>query len=350
MQKQAQIHIIKQVEKKKKVSYMDKLLYHFKNNPYYSLWRMSEVTLSDKETYALFIKQTEYKANVWSGNFTYIWAHTNSDKLTVFKAYVDDMLVTFILTNSGRLYMPCLPFGKGNAKEVTEVLIKCAIFCLEWNNDTNFSHKSTVNPLNEAQLAFLKQYPQFNNYFREEKLTGIERHYSIPKLVSLYGKDYANIRNKINKFNKTYPKARLRFYKPKDYEEVIKLGEIWEETSGKKYKKIIDEFYFEPIIKHYKELGHIILVIELGGKIIGMISAEILPTGEAWGCITKFNKDYIGLSEKLTTEIAKVINQLNPNVNTINVGSDLGSKGLAFYKERYRPVLNYKRYALFFIY
>lgn len=325
-------------------NWIDKLI----NHPTYKNLNLQKITLKDKNLYEKYIANTEYDANVWSGNFSYLWAHNYSKALTIYKTIINDFLITFILTNRGRLFLPCLPFGKGNPDEVLSLLIEIGKICSSWNKESNYSHKSLVNPINSPQLAFLKQGKLFNKHFSIKKLSGIERHYSIPKMISLIGKDFSKIRNKINKFNKTYPHCIVRKYKDEDYNEIMNLGKLWEDKSGKKYHRIIDGFYFAPIIKYSKELNHIILIIELNKKIIGMTTAEILPTGNAWGCITKFDNKYIGLSEKLTVEIAREIYRQNPYVKTINVGSDLGSEGLAFYKERFRPVLNYERFALFY--
>ncbi|ERJ11124.1 phosphatidylglycerol lysyltransferase domain-containing protein [Haloplasma contractile] len=314
----------------------------------YKKWYLEELQISDKSIYNDYIRNTEYPANCWTHSFDYLWAHTNSDKVYIFKAKVDHMLVTFLLTKRGRLYLPCLPYGKGSADEVTKVLIKGAEFCHTFNKDSNYTHKSTVIPLNEAQLLFLNKSELFREHFKSEQLSGLERHYSIPKLVNLQGKDFAKVRNKINKFNREYKDAIIRPYRDSDFDEVIKLGEIWVEKSGKKYRKILDGFYFEPIINYHKELNHIILVIVIDGKIVGLTTAGVLPTGETWGCLTKFIKSYHGISEKLTIEMAKELHRIIPSAVYLNVGGDLGSKGLAFAKERYRPVLSYKRYCLFY--
>lgn len=306
------------------------------------------ITLQDKNLYEKYIVDSEYEANVWGGNFTYLWSHNFSKNLTIYKTMINDMLTTFILTKRGRLFLPCLPFGKGNPDKVLNVLIKCGNICSNWNKESKYLHKSLVNPVNTPQLTFLKQAKLYNKHFSTEKLSGIERHYSIPKLVNLSGKEFSKVRNRLNKFNKTYSNSIIRKYENNDFSEVMNLGRLWEKTSGKKYKRIIDGFYFEPIIKYSKELNHIILVIELNNKIIGINTAEILSTGNGWGCITKFDNNYSGLSEKLTIEMAKEIYKKSPHVKTINVGSDLGSKGLSFFKERFRPVLNYERFALFY--
>ncbi len=327
---------------------MEKWLTKIKRQYEYHFWMMKELDIKDKDLYSKFIKETNYSANVWSSNFAYLWAHTQITSVKIFKAFINHMLVTFILTKRGRLYLPCLPYGRGNVEDVMNVLLISARFCFKWNLESDYTKMSTIIPINANQLAFLKKSNRYDVYFKEERLTGLERHYSISKLIDLKGKDFNTIRYKINHFNKSYPTAKVRNYEDKDFEEVMKLGSEWIKTAGSKYNRIIDGFYFENIMKNYKELDHLILVIELDGKIIGMISGGILPTGQAWGCLTKFINEYKGITEKLAIEMVKAIHNINPNVEYMNVGSDLGQKGLIFYKERFRPVLNYERYAVFF--
>jgi hypothetical protein len=201
--------------------------------------------------------------------------------------------------------------------------------------------------INESQLAFLKKSPEFDKYFRLVTLLGIERHYDIKKLVSLKGKDFNNLRNRINKFHKENPDAVISEYDTNDYDKLIELGKHWSSMSGQKYKFIFDKVYFTEIIKNCNELKQIILNIKIDDKIIGMISGSELPTGQAWGSITKFEDGIPGLSETLIVEIAKEINRRNPSAEFLNVGSDLGPGGLRNYKLKFRPVLNYKRYQVY---
>lgn len=328
---------------------MNEWVHKLQNHPDYKNLSIERLNLSDRNLYLRYIANTDYDVSCWGGNFSYLWAHNFSNQLKIYKALIDEMLVTFILTKKGRLFLPCLPFGKGDPDKVLNVLIKCGEICRSWNKESNFLHKSLVNPLNTPQLLFLQQANLYNTYFTTKQLSGLERHYSIDHLISLKGKDFSKVRNKLNKFNRTFPNHILRKYQAQDFKEVINLGKLWEEKSGKKYRRILDYFYFEPLIKYSQELNQIILVIEIDNKIRGITTAEILPNDTAWGGITKYDNHYIGINEKLTVEIAKIIKRLNPKVKTINVGSDLGHEGLAFFKERFRPIYNYERFALFYI-
>jgi uncharacterized protein len=189
---------------------------------------------------------------------------------------------------------------------------------------------------------------EFDNIYRLVTLQGIERHFQVKNLVSLIGKDFSTVRNKVNKFHRENPDALIRKYRESDYEELIELGKHWCSVAGKKYALIFDKVYYREMIKHCDELKQIILVIQKGNQIIGMVSGGELPTGQAWGSLMKYEEEIPGLSEMLSIEFARELNKTNPMIELMNVGSDLGAGGLRDYKLKFRPVLNLKRYQIYF--
>lgn len=307
-------------------------------------WNFHVIDLPDIELYTEYIKNTEYPANLWSSNFALLWAVSQSPSRKVLWKIVDGMLVTFGYLKSGFLYLICLPFGKGSSEKVLRVVRECLIFCYEWNIDKNPG--AIVKVVNSLQLDFLRKSNDFDKYFKVIGLVGLEKHFSISKLITLPGKDFETIRRKINKFRRLCPEAIVRQYEDSDYEEVMKLGEAWSETFGQKYSYIFDKVYFTNMTKYHKLLNHLILVVEFKGKLIGMVSGGELPTGESWWCISKFADEYEGISEFLIVELAKEINKRNPKVELMNAAEDLGPGGLRFYKERFRPVLDLRRFLI----
>jgi hypothetical protein len=307
-------------------------------------WSFNIIDLSDIDIYSKYIGRTEYPANLWSSNFAFLWAVSQSPSRKVLWKVVDDMLVSFTYLKSGVLYLPCLPFGAGTPEKLTNVLYKCLNFCKDFNN--NADSPEVVKVINSAQLEFLRKSKNFENYFRTVNLVGLEKHFSIEKLISLPGKDFETIRRKVNKFKRLNPNAVIREYTSKDYDKVMELNDYWSDTSGQKYSYIFDTVYFKEIIEHYKELKHMVLIVEIDDKVIGLVSGGDLPNGEAWWCLSKFINEYDGLSEFLVVEIAKAIRAKNPKIEIMNAAEDLGPGGLRFFKERFRPVLDLRRYVL----
>lgn len=313
-------------------------------NIHLGVWDFKVIDLVDKDIYSQYIKQTEYPANLWTSNFDLLWAVSQSRGRKVLWKIVDDMLVTFGYLRSGFLYLICLPFGSGDAVKVTNVTQKCLNYCHNWNKDKDPG--AIVKVVNEQQLNFLRQSKDFSKYFKVIGLVGMEKHFSIKKLVSLSGKEFDTIRRKVNKFKKSCPNAVVREYTANDFDAVMKLGDAWNESFGKKYAYIFDGVYFKNIMLRYKELGHLVLVVEIDKKIIGMVSGGELPTGQSWWCLSKFGGEYDGISEFLIVELAREIYRRNPKVELMNAAEDLGPGGLRFFKERFRPVLNLRRYLI----
>jgi len=308
-------------------------------------WSFNVIDLSDINMYSDYIKKTEYSPNLWTSNFPLLWSISQSRIKKVIWKIVDDMLVTFGYLKSGFLYLICLPVGKGNPEAVSNVVYKCLSYCNEWNN--NIESNTLVKVVNGTQLEFLRKYERFNEYFRVVGWVGLEKHFSIEKLVNLPGKEFESIRRKINKFHRLYPNAKIREYVNNDFDKVIELGEHWSNTAGEKYSVIFDNVYFYEIIKNYSALNHLVLVVELDNNIIGMVSGGSLPTGQSWWCLSKFINDYAGLSENLIIELAKAINKENPKIEFMNAGEDLGPGGLRIFKERFKPVMDLRRYAVY---
>ncbi|WP_139904922.1 phosphatidylglycerol lysyltransferase domain-containing protein [Clostridium thermarum] len=307
-------------------------------------WNFKVIDLKDKDIYTEYIKKTQYAANLWTSNFALLWAISQSPIRKVLWKIVDNMLVTFGYLKSGFLYLICLPFGEGDADKVVDIVHQSLKYCADWNKEK--SSLGIVKVINRLQLEFLQSSKNFENYFQAIGLVGKEKHFSISKLITLSGKEFETIRRKINKFRRLCPDTLVREYNENDYEQVMALDEIWRNTAGVKYAYIFDEIYFKNLTKYYKELDHLILVVESKGTLIGMVSGGELPTGQSWWCISKFVNYYDGISEFLVVELAKEINRRNSEVELMNAAEDLGPGGLRFFKERFRPVLDLERYLL----
>lgn len=309
-------------------------------------WPFSRLRLQDKSIYSEYVKGTEYNPNVFSSNFDLLWASSCTAYGMVLWKIVDGMLVVFRLYYNRILQIAFLPLGPGSSEQVGEVLYKCAMFCYEWNKKSK--RNSVIRVVNHTQLDFLKQTDVFENRFKPVELLGVDRHVGIQNLLELKGRDFKNVRQTINRFRRDYPNVVTRRGGVGDYEKLVKLKEEWNHTMGQKYAKIHDELIYRRILKFQGELNHIVLIAESEGQIIGMITGGILPHGQAWASLHKRKEECYGISEYLYVELAREIHRLDPNVETINLGIDIGAgSGLRNFKEKFRPVLNEERYALY---
>lgn len=308
-------------------------------------WEFHCIGLMDLPLYTDYIKATAYPANLWSASFAYLWAASRSRLRQILWRIVDGLLVTFGYSYKKTLYLFCLPFGAAGPRELAEVVLKCLHYCYE-QNDWDY-RRTLVRMINGSQLEFLQRYSGFDQAFRLATLQGIERHLAVAKVAALAGKEFATVRNKVNKFRRENPGVVVRRAQQDDYDALVELGRDWDSTAGRKYRRIFDRTYYREMISHSEELDQIILVVEKSGQIIGMVSGGILPTGQAWGGLLKYAGGMPGLSETLAVAFARELNRINPGVALLNIGSDLGPGGLREYKLKFRPVLNLKRYQMY---
>jgi hypothetical protein len=308
-------------------------------------WEFYPIKLEDYKRYSDYIQASEYPANLWSSNFAYLWASSRSKLRKVLWKIVGGMMVTFGHSYKNTLYLFCLPFGPGDPEKLTNVVFQCLKYCLDFNHGEN--NRTMLRMINHSQLEFLQKSPEFDHRFRRVTLQGIERHLDVKRLVTLTGKDFSAIRNKVNKFHRENPEATIRKYRKTDYHQLLELGKYWDSVAGRKYTNIFDKAYYRELLEHCGELNQTILVMEEGEQIIGMVSGGELPTGQAWGSLLKYKARVPGLSELLSIEFIREIHKINPTVSLINIGSDLGPGGLRDYKLKFRPVLNLKRYQLY---
>ncbi|MGD8401770.1 MAG: phosphatidylglycerol lysyltransferase domain-containing protein, partial [Bacillota bacterium] len=257
-------------------------------------WTFHEIELKDISMYSEYIKATEYPANLWSSNFAYLWASSQSSLRKVLWKIVDDMLVTFGHSYKNTLYLFCLPFGKGSPGQVMNVLDNCLKYCYNWNNHEK--HRTLVRMINDCQLGYLRSCPEFDNLYQLVTLQGIERHFAIEKLTALTGKNFHNVRSRVKKFYRENQDVIVRRYRADDYEDLIRLGDHWESAAARRNIVVFDKVYYRELIKHCAELEQIILVFQKGHQIVGMVSGGELPTGQTWGSLIKYEEGITGLS------------------------------------------------------
>ena len=308
-------------------------------------WTLNRFTLKDQHMYHEYIKRSEVPTNLFLSSFDYLWAISQLQSYTTFYKIVDGMIAIFFYTASTKkLDLHCLPYGAGSVEHVLLVLTKCLQYCQRYNGKKK---QAVVREINQHQFNFLRQSNTFDLHFRTHTLIGVERHVGIQQLVALEGKSFRNVRHCINQFHHLFPAAKVRKAEPSDFDKLAQLKKHWNQTAGKKYNGVHDDYTYRLITKHYEALHHIVLVVEEQDQIIGMVSGGVLPTGEAWACFSKRMSHAKGLSDVLLVELAREIHRLSPNTKVLNLGRDAGPKGgLRRFKDKFRPLFDLPRYQL----
>lgn len=269
--------------------------------------------------------------NVWQMNYTYIMTSENAQKKHYYKI-VNDMLCIFQKYSKG-LAMLCFPIGECDSFDMITTLSEC-FDIMKQCSDKNYQIR--IDWVNQNQLDFVGADNVKAVKMTDRKTPCIDYIYD-PYMVScMEGSDYKYIRRKINKFDREYPDAIIREYKPSDYSQLMILSEEWKhyvKDEVNRYNWLVDASYYKNTILHHKELNHKVFVCELNNEIIGMVSGGVIIEGEyAWCFNRKPLNQYDGLSEKLVWFICDTFK----DCTYLNDGS--GSGGLSFFKERFRPV------------
>lgn len=301
------------------------------------------IGLQDKPLFSQFVKETQYPANLWSSNFDYLWTVSDPQSDEVLWKEVDGMLCIFKMYLKTHLSLAILPLGKGSPDKLVQVVRKCLEFCKKWNGN---GKAPFVRAVNDSQVAFMSRSAAYRKHFAHTPIPGRDRHLGIQNLLTLSGREFQNVRTCINQFKRMHPGAVFRKAAPEDRLGLLKLKQTWNETSGQKYRVIWDDLAYSRLVTYFQQLGHLIFVVEDKGSLVGMVSGEILPHGEAWGNESKKLEPYYGLSEFMLVEFAKELRRVHPKVQLINLGMDAG-EGLRTYKDKYRPVLNAERFRMY---
>lgn len=195
------------------------------------MWEFHVLRLADQNMFASYVRETRYPANLWSSSFAYLWAISQSSQRTLLWKLIDGLLVIFVHTTKGSLYLPCLPFGDASPDQLAEATEHALTFCGGWNKGDR--NKTVVKLLNADQLAFLREAKRFDALFSRVPWQGIERHFSVPRLDALEGAGFANVRNRVRKFYRETPDASLKPFVESDIDSLLTLGRQWEQRDRK---------------------------------------------------------------------------------------------------------------------
>lgn len=306
---------------------------------------LNVLRLEDQAIYLDHAHQSSCPVTSWWTHFPYYWGYSLTGRRKSLWAIVDGLFVPFIF--SGKyLAILFMPFGKGTPAAYLEVLRKSLNLCAQVNRSQQ--HYTYVKWVTEDQVQFLRQTPGFDHLFYPQEIPqGPEFHYSVQALLTLEGKEFARLRLKKNRLEKNYPDIVFREYIPADYQQMILLNEKWLADAQNRYTGIFDSAYYPAFLKHHDQFGHITLVAEKNGTIIGMVSGAVTPNGQSYCFLRKALREYVGLSETLVIRLAQAIHAQDQNVEFLNDGGAGGKHGMTVFKSQLRPRVVMNRYRLF---
>lgn len=158
--------------------------------------------------------------------------------------------------------------------------------------------------------------------------------YSPEDLIELKGKKYHAKRNHIAKFKRTY-QYEFREYNESDYDDVMKLFDIWQENKIDIDKDSREIYALKYMLSFYKELDLKAAVLYIGAEIVGFSLGEVTANNVGIVHFEKADKNYGDAYSVLNNFFAE---KYLSGVRVINRQEDMGIEGLRKAKLSYYPI------------
>lgn len=158
--------------------------------------------------------------------------------------------------------------------------------------------------------------------------------YSPEDLIELKGKKYHAKRNHIANFKGTY-QYEFREYNESDYDDVMKLFNIWQENKIDIDKDSREIYALKYMLNYYKELNLKAAVLYVGEEIVGFTLGEVTANNVGIVHFEKADKNCGGAYSVLNNFFAE---KFLSGVRVINRQEDMGIEGLRKAKLSYYPI------------
>lgn len=158
--------------------------------------------------------------------------------------------------------------------------------------------------------------------------------YSPEDLIGLKGKKYHAKRNHIVKFKRSY-QYEFREYTEADYDDVMKLFDIWQENKIDTDKDSREIYALKYMLSFYRDLGLNAAVLYVGTEIVGFSLGEVTSNNVGIVHFEKADTNYDGSYSAINNFFAE---KYLSGVRVINRQEDMGIEGLRKAKQSYYPI------------
>ncbi len=163
------------------------------------------------------------------------------------------------------------------------------------------------------------------------------------------GKNFANIRYKINLFGKTYGDKitinELNLSAAENRNNIIKHVNAWQSKTNNDTERS-EEKVIERSLRLYNDVGLHCLTIRVDGELVGCILFKLLAHGYVNINHIKVNYKYRHIFIYAIHALATHLDALYPSYTYMNIEQDLGIKGLREFKQLQRPIKMLYKYSL----
>ena len=283
------------------------------------------ITLKEKPLFDEYFKRYNYPISEYTFTNLYMWRNYYQIRWKV----IDDSLFIISLRDSKELgAFPPLGNDPEKGVKILENLAKSANVPLRMYR----VHESFISKLNNFR----------ENLNIEEDRPNCDYIYLKDNLINLPGKEYLNIRKKLNKFKKRYNWT----YHSLDEGLISLILDMQEEWCGVRDceddESLASEYVgIRDILENWIDLGLIGGAIKVDNKVIAYTIGEVLTQDTVVIHVEKANPDYLGAYQAINQFF---VNSINSDIVFINREQDLGNENLRKSKERYHPEHFIKKY------
>jgi len=314
---------------------------------------LKPLTLEAKPVLEKYLSRINIDLSDYTFAANYIWLANSSG----FYAIINKCFCLFVMTG-GELTMILPPIGK--KKNITDAIISCFKIMNENNSSPYYARIDYVQEAMVEEFAMSTEEAQsmfvmLNDYIVEKKL--VDYIYLVDSLIHLKGNSYHTKRTEINKFKKSYPDYVVQELDSVAHrDEIMTLFNKWV-TDRVKYmpseeaENFLDGIHQERIaiklmLKNYKELSLIGLVIYINGTLKGFTVGEQINEDTASVIVEKTDFEILGCAQFIFREFSKILKD-HYGVTYINVGDDMGFENLRKVKMSYRPFKLVPKYTIY---
>lgn len=304
-----------------------------KNNPELSQF-LSPITDNDRELITSFFKKpltdsiNDLRIN-FENSFEYIRMYFNSGRYQGFKFYDGENLIVFALEKKKKphfkLFKPLGNMAQDKLPEVVAILNSVSpnhiqMVCLD---------KDILTNIKKSKKLETKNIKQFNYWI-----------YDLDTLNDLCGVKWKNVRQKISKFEKNYPKLKIERLNTNNCEDVIHFIGIWRRTllsrRGLSYSNIEKNKFAAQYYAKKNDFDNIwSTVYRLSGRVVAFQLLYRLEPKVAAHAIGLTDTSIPGLSEATQVNIWGKL--YGSGIRYINDGASW-RPGLERYKQKFNPI------------
>ena len=310
-------------------------------------------TLDAKPVFEKYLSSLEVEVGDYTFAANFIWLANSSG----FYAILNECFCLFVITG-GELTMLLPPLGEKS--RISDTIVECFEIMNENNSSPYYARidyvqTSMIEEFVQSADEAASMFEMLEYYIIEKKL--VDYVYEADSLIELRGNSYHTKRTEINKFKKSYEDYVIEALDSvKHHDEIIQLFNKWVADRLKYMPKEEAEVFLEGIhqeryaikqmLKHYKALELIGLVIYINGELKGFTAGERISNDMASVIIEKTDFEVLGCAQFIFREFSKMLKE-HYGVTYINVGDDMGFENLRKVKMSYRPFKLVPKYTIY---